>query len=92
MPGSYEKCKTPFVTSKKLQILINLPTPWPMKNKLIFQLICKQKNISHFRIYLHWSCPAALLHQQYIKDIFPLTVHFRKIYLLWQMQCCAPVS
>lgn len=43
MTGSYEKCKTPFVTSKKIQILINLPTPWPIKNKLIFQLICSKK-------------------------------------------------
>lgn len=78
MLSDYGKCKTPFGTSTKIQLFINLPTPWPMKNIFFFSINLQPKKYRSLileSICIGFvSCPVALLHQQYIKDIFPWTL------------------
>lgn len=81
MPSVYKKCKTPFGTSTKITLSINLPTPWPIKNKLIFFIYLQSKKKNSLilgSICIGFvSCPVQLycINKIFIKEIFSLTLH-----------------
>lgn len=81
MPSVYKKCKTLFGTSTKITLLINLPTPWPIKNKPIFFINLQSKKKTSLNLGSicigFVSCPVQLycINEIFIKEIFSLTLH-----------------